>query len=291
MPYLYLSLSVVFISSGGIFGGLYNRKNKDRTDPIALYNLVAISTVLLCWGVLYAIDFSFDAKVLYFAIPMGFGYWLATYANIYALKYGPVSLTALFLQLSLIGVTVWGFFFWGEKVTVYSVLGLVLAVASLVLCLYEKKEKGQEKTKISKTWLLFAVLLFVGNMASGILQRTQQMKYDGQHGNMLMVFAMAIAFFCFLVLYLKSEKKDSVLILKQSGWLPMSYGVMNVGLNLFMILLATSSIPPSLVYPVISVGGIAINSIASVFLFKEKLSWWQWLGIAVGALAVVFLSV
>lgn len=291
MDYVYLILSVVCISAGGVCGGFYNRKNDDKKSPIALYNLLFVSTTFVCWAILYATKFSFDVGVLLYAIPMGICYALATSSNINALKYGPVSLSTLFFQLSLIGVTIWGFFFWDTKATVFSVLGLCLTVAALVLCLYEKKQDGEEKKKLSAKWLMYALLSCVANAASSILQKTQQQKYNGEYGYMLMFFAMAIGLISFALTYAKSDKSDSKRMIQTTGWLPVVYGFTNVVLNLFVMLLATSSVSPSLIYPVIAVGGIAVNSVASLLVFKERLQWQQWVGIAVGALAVVFLSV
>lgn len=292
MSYLYLVLSVFFISAGNVCGGYYTRKNGDKIAPTPLYNLLMIATVFLGWTIAFLFDFSFDAGVLAYAIPMGICFSLTVYANLEALKYGPVSLTSLFLQLSLIGVTIWGFFFWNAEVTALAVVGLILTVCSIVLSLYEKPDKsGGEKKGINAKWLIFAVIMLCGNATSSILQRTQQTKYDGKYGNELMVFAMGIGLIAFAVMYLAGDKTHSAVLLKQLGWLPVAHGITNFGLNLFVIWLATSEISPSLIYPVISVGGIAVGSLASVVLFKERLKPWQWVGIAVGAVAVVLLSV
>ena len=247
--------------------------------------------IWIAWGVMYALDFSFDKKVLSYAIPMGAVYAVVTWANISALKCGPVSLTALFLQLSLIATTVWGFFFWGEKVTVLSVVGLVLAICSLVLCLYEKKSSEKEGGKISLKWVILALVVFFGNATSSILQRTQQTAFNGRHENMMMFFAMSIALIAFTCAYLKSDKTHTRVMVKETGWIPLLAGIANFLLNLFVIFLATSNLPPSLVYPVISVGGLAVSSLASSLLFKERLYPWQWAGMVLGALSVVFLSV
>jgi drug/metabolite transporter (DMT)-like permease len=34
-----------------------------------------------------------------------------------------------------------------------------------------------------------------------------------------------------------------------------------------------------------------VNSFFSAFVFKEKMRWWQWVGVAVGAAAVAILSI
>lgn len=297
MPYLYLVLSVFGISANGIFGEIYNRKNEGRKEPTTLYNLLFVCATILLWGVYFAIDRTFDAKVLLYAVPMGVCYSLAAASNIYAIKYGSVVLTSLILQLSLIGVTIWGFIFWGDEASVLSVVGLVLAVAALVLCLYEKKDKKEVaveeagQKRVSAKWIILVAVMFFANAASTIIQRTQQTAYNKAYAPELMFFAMLEGGILYFLLFMKGDKSEAKLMAAKTGWLPALSGGANFCLNFCVILLATSDIKSSIVYPVISVGGLAVSSLASAFLFKERLHWWQWLGMAVGALAVVFLSV
>lgn len=290
MPYVYLTLSVFFLASGSIFGGFYNRKNEERRGTAPLYNLILMCSVLLGWGILFLTAPSFDAGVLPYAIGFGAAYTLCQLGLINALRTGPVALTSLLLQLSLIGVTAWGFFFWDAPFTLPVGIGLLLVAISLWLCLYPGKRGEKTGERISLKWLIFAMMAFVGNAGCSIIQRTQQMKYEGQHGNLLMLIAIACGTVFALVQYLRSDRTDTRVILKSSALFPVGAGVCNMLLNLFMILLATSPISPNLIYPVIAVGGLAVTSLFSLLAFKEKLRWWQWVGIAVGAAAVALLS-
>ena len=79
-------------------------------------------------------------------------------------------------------------------------------------------------------------------------------------------------------------------IIKKQGYLPVLAGFINFLLNLLIILLASGTLSPSLIYPVVAIGGIAINSVASILLFKERLAAIQWTGIALGAVSVALLS-
>ena len=90
---------------------------------------------------------------------------------------------------------------------------------------------------------------------------------------------------------MKSERSDSKMILKKSWFFPVLAGGLNGILNLLVILLATSTLSPSLIYPVIGVGSLGVTTIFSTVIFKEKMHWWQWVGVAVGAIAVVLLSI
>ena len=142
MPYLYLISSVFFMSSSSVFGAFYNRKSAGKKDAPALYSFIYLFTVFLGWAVLFAITPSFEWKVLPYSLAFGAFYTVCQIGNINALKTGPTVLTSLMLQLSLIAVTAWGFFFWDSEFTWLVGVGLILVALALWLCLYTGKKKG-----------------------------------------------------------------------------------------------------------------------------------------------------
>ena len=290
MPYLYLISSVFFVAAESIAGGIYNRKNANLKGIAPLYSFLSMSAVFLFWTVMFcATNCSFDWNVVLYSLLFAGFYTLCNVCMIRALKTGPIVLTSLFMQLSLIGSTVWGFFFWGSEFSVLVGIGLMLVVCSLWLCLYTGKSK--DNTRISAKWLFYVLFAFLGNAGCVITQRTQQMYFEGQYGNFLMMIATAISVIICLVMYLKSDKSDTKLLIRKSWYIPVAAGTCNGLLNLFVILLATSPLSPSLIYPVISVGGLMVTTIFSCLVFKEKMRWWQWVGIAIGMVAVGLLSI
>ncbi len=288
MPYVYLIVSVFMSAASSIFGQLFNRQNEGKADSGAFYNFFLLVSVCSGWGILYALDFSFEISVIRYSVLFAISYTVCNIGIIHALKCGPTTLTSLFVGLSLILTTIWGFIFWDAKITMPVIIGLVLVAIAIYLCLYTKKK---EEKAVSWKWLLFVLLAFFGNAGCSIIQRTQQMEYGGQHGNMLMLFATFLsAIVCFLI-YLKSDKRDTVEILKKSWWVPVGAGACNVILNVFVMLMARATLSPSLVYPVIGVGGLAVVTVFSLFVFREKMYWWQWLGVGIGVVAIGLLSV
>lgn len=290
MPYLYLIFSVFCTATSSVFGSLYNAKNKKKLDPSEFYNLLQLITVCLGWWLLFAIDFSFNTTVLFYSLGYGVSFGVCTFSVINALKTGPITISTLFVQLSMIAVTVWGFFFWNTTLTPLVAIGLILVICSIALCLLKGKNK-QEKQKFSRKWLLFASLSFISNASCGIIQRTQQANFNGEYGNMMMAFAMIFAVAVGVVLYAKSNKKDTRIILKSSWQFPFLSGAFNVVFNLLVMLMANTVLSPSLIYPVISVGALAITTIFSTLIFKERLSKTQWIGLSLGVIAVAVLSI
>ena len=122
IDYGYLVAATFCISMTGIFGAYYNRKNVGE-DASALYSFIQMCSIFIGWLILYAIDFSFDAKVLLYSLAFSVCYTLAMVGMIKALDTGSVALTSLIMQLSLIGTTIWGFFFWDTAVTPLVIIG------------------------------------------------------------------------------------------------------------------------------------------------------------------------
>ena len=306
MAYFYLIASVFCISFSGACAGFFDRRMGDGKNRTAIYNLILMIAVVAEWGVLWAIDFSFDPAVFPYVFIFSAGYALGTIMTPLALRYGPLSLTSLVLQVSVACVTVWGFIFWEDtKVTVLSVVGLALVVISLTLCLTGKKKPEAEgngdgglgEKKVTGKWILFAALLFFGNAACSIAQREEQIRFAGvegkimnAHGAMLMFFATLLSLVAGVVLFLCSPKQDSGKAFKRAGYIPVISATLNVLLNLFVILMAGTSLSPAVIYPVLAVGGLAISILISLVCFRERLTRLQWLGLLVGAVAVVLLN-
>ena len=301
MPYVYLIGATASTATANLLNAFFARKNKNSKNSSGFYSLLYAAFAFLSWLILFLIKPSFDWTTVWYAIGFAVFYFMGVSGYALAFKSGPVMLTSLFISLSLIGATVWGFFFWEDEFTYLVGIGLALVVAAVALCLYKGKANGQTKDdeqenqettpKISVKWILFVLLSFVGNAGCTIVQRTQQTAQQGQHGNLLMLVATGIATTVFAITYFAKDASDCKIMLKTTGHFPMISGVCNFALNFFVILMASTTLSPSLIYPVISVGSLAIVTIASIFFFKEKMKWWQWLGVALGAAAVAILSI
>lgn len=291
MPYVYLVSSIFLMSVLSLLGTGFNKKNIGKENITHLYNFLLCAFACITWGAIYAFDFSFEPKALLYSLGFGVCYAIVMLSLIKALAEGPTSLTALVQQLSLIGATIWGFVFWNTwdiKKAPLVITGLVLVVISLILCLRSAKKA---KEKITLKWLMYALILFIANAGCSIFQKSEQIAFDGKHGSMFMFFSVLLATVVCAVIFFVSKKPNVKEIVKGSWYFPCGAGVSSALGNMFVVLLATTTLSPNLIYPSIAVGGLAITSSVSVILFKEKLAWWQWLGIAIGAIAVALLSI
>ena len=288
--YLYLALSTIAMSISGVLCGFYTRRANGAKDPMPLFSLVEFCAIFLFWIVMFLISPEFNLGVLLYSLALAVFLAISKIGYVFAIREGSLVLTSLIFQSSLILVSIWGMFFWGAKFTISVAIGLVMVAVSLTLCLYKGKGFEENKKKFSFKWLFYSLLAFLGNAGCTIVQKTQQNVYNGRYGNCLMLFASFLSLFVVLVLYLKSNKRDSKILLKKNFYLPISSGISNGLLNLFVMLLAVSALSPTLIYPTIGVGGLILTALISLFCFKEKLKWWQWVGVVVGIGATAILS-
>ena len=297
MSYLYLTFSVIVTVASGIFAGYFSRRTADKKDASALGGFIELASVFALWGIMYAIDFSFDAAVLPYSLLFAFFFALGMLGRIFAFKYGSFIIASLAIQVSSVVACIWDIVVHDEPFNLRICIGLILVLASLMLCFLKgkKEEKKAEKKTDKKNfikWALCTLAACTGNIGAIISQREQQISFNGQHKSMLMFFATMIAAFIGLGLYLASDKRDSKAILKTALTFPILSGACNVSSNFFSMLLVTALplLPTSFLYPTRSVAALIITSIFSAVAFKEKLRWWQWIGVVIGIVAVGMLS-
>lgn len=312
MVFLCLVGSIIFRASYSVLGGFYNRGSDGKKGALALNNVLIVFTVFIGWIISFLGNRQVDWSIaLPYALPYGICYGVATIATIYALKSGPILLSTLFMQLSPILVTLYGFVAGWQVPTVWTWIALGLVCLTVWLCLYpgktaitESSADGQENTleqgneggryesRATLKWLFSVLVVVLANVGCSVFLQEQQNAYDGRYGDFFMVIAMAVAFVICLAIFLKGDKSQTKEILKTVGHFPIVAGIFNVLQNAAAIYLIAPErgLPPSFIYPVMGVGGLIVTTIFSAFVFKEKMRWWQWIGVAVGMVATAILS-
>lgn len=288
MAYLYLLCAMCSSAFISICSSSFSQKNVGVSNISTTYNVLTTFSAVLIWGILYLRDFSFDPRVLLYSLAYGVFYTCALLGLYNALRTGSVSLTAFIKQLSLIAVAIWGFFFWDASIESNIVIGLILIVAALYLCF--KPDKETHSKPVTLKWIFFSLLLLVGNAGCSIIQKTHQGLFDQQHGNMLMFFGCLFSFMVSLILYWRGKRCRLAEINRVSLLFAVFGGFGSGCLNLFILLLINSTMPESVLFPGIAVGGLILTTVYSVVFCRERLRGHQWAGLAVGAVALVFLN-
>ena len=291
MPYIYLLCAIVTSAMLAISGTLFNQKNHHREGLGHLYNLIGACSNFLTWVIIFCTNPAVDWRVLPYAGLYGVCYALFWVGLTCALQCGSAALSGFIKQIAFVFVAIWGFLFWGSEPTATVIAGMLLIAVALFLCLVPIGKNTQKGAiKISGKWLLYAAFILSGNAGCSIIQKTQQMNFQGQYGSFLMVAATFFAVIFCLVMCWNDDKKGWLQVIKGNWYFPVSAGTCSAICNLFLIVLASTSLSPSVIYPALAIGGLALTTLVSVAICKERLRTLQWFGLVVGAVALVLLN-
>ena len=292
MPYIYLLCAIVSSALLAVCGMLFNQKNDHREDLGHLYNLIGACSNFSTWAIVFICSPAYDFSVLPYAATYGINYALFWVGLTGALQCGSSALTGFIKQIAFVFVAVWGLLFWGSPITSTVVLGIALIAVALYLTLVPIGQKNTSKTnRISGKWIIYSLLILVGNAGCSIIQKTQQRNFDGAYGSFLMVSATFLAVIFCAVMCIKDDKSTWKIAIKGSWYFPIVAGSSSAICNLFLILLASTDMSPSLIYPALAIGGLALTTLVSTAICKDKLRFLQWVGLLIGAVALACLNV
>lgn len=261
---------------------IFNRKQQGK--GVYLFSAVSVLAAAVFFVCVGEKPLQFDAAWLPYSLGFAVSYGMATVGSFLAIQWGSLSLTSLATSYSLIIPTLYGLLFLDEAGSSYLYIGIVLLLISLVLI---NTKKGD--MQISLRWAVFALIAFLGNGICSTVQKVQQTVFHGAAKNEFMIVALLVVAIFLFVISFGSEKKDWGDCLKGgSGWMVLC-GLANGAVNLFVMILS-GKMPASVMFPLISAGGILATALVAKFGFREKLTVKQYLGMLLGTGAVIFLN-
>lgn len=219
-----------------------------------------------------------------YALIIGFLFMMIFVLMAYtAQKSGP-TIASVSARMSLVLPVMTGILYFGESATWLKIAGFVLTVPAVYLSSV-KDASGQQKNKWG--WLL-PPMLFLG---SGIIDTVMSIsqKETGSADDpffIVLVFFFAALTGVFYLLFTKGFSPIASPGRTIAGGLIL--GIVNF-FSLYTMLkaLGSNEMESSVLYAFNNIGIIITTAIASVLIFREKLSWKNQLGIGLAALAIL----
>ena len=146
----------------------------------AMSSLVALIVFIITSGG----NISFNAAVLPYSFLFALSYSVAVVFSVLAIEQGPLALTSLIMQYSLMIPTVYGFFGDGRP-SPFLYIGIAFLLVSLLFI--NIKKKGDKR--ISIKWGVYAFLAFAGNGLCSTFQMIQQDRFSGGYKSEFMIVA------------------------------------------------------------------------------------------------------
>lgn len=272
---------IVGTSLQQVFKKAYNVRGN---TCVYIFSAITVAAACLFFVATASYPMSFTWEMVPYSVGFATGYLFAAVCTMLAINEGSLSLTSLAISFSLLIPTVYGLVFYDEPLTVWFFIGLALLIGSLILI----NTNGGE-IKITLKWGIYIILAFVGNGACSTVQNVYARSFSGGSSE-FMIIALSIVFAFLLGISIFKERPGIVPSVKKYWYLMVLCGVANGASNLFVIALSPN-MPASIMFPLISAGGIVLTSLISIFIYRERLSVLQYIGMVLGIGAIVFLNI
>ena len=210
-----------------------------------------------------------------------------------ALQSGPMAYSMVIVSCSTVFTALSGFFFFGESIGVFQILGIALMVVSFMFAT-EKKE-GEKKGGL--LWLTFCLLAFLGSGSIGFMQKIHQSSSHKGELNAFLVISFAVSFIFATTMTLISMRKENKPLFEKGSngkiaWIfiiiMISSGIC-VAANHKLNLALAGEIPSAVFFPIVNGGNLVLTTLSALIIFREKLTKKQWIGVIVGVLSVLAL--
>lgn len=171
-----------------------------------------------------------------------------------------------------------GHFFWSEKLSVVSVLGMILAISSIVLL----KDGNKENKKFEFEGVFLGVIIFLTSAGVMISQKLMGIYFAGQSISAYNFYSFLVPFWivcCFAKAKrsVNVEKRD-----KKALWICALGSAVSLCVISFVMTSISGKVPSVLLFPLFNGLGIIFVCIGSVIAFKEKLTAKKIIGLILG---------
>ena len=261
----------------------YNGKNRGK--GVLIFGAVSVVFACTFFVFLSGFDLNFKRELIPYSLLFALFYGMATVTAVISIKLGPLALTSLISSYSLTIPTVYGLFYCQESPGVFLIIGFCLLLTSLFLI-----NAKASSVKITLGWAISVAFYFIGNGLCTVVQNLQQREFGGKYKNEFMIIALVCVAILLFAVAIFSEKKTALESVKRGGYLMALNGIFNGSVNLFVMLLATR-MDASVMYPIMSGGGIILTWTVSRFLYKEKLSKKQNVALILGISSIVCMNI
>ena len=281
---IYLILAILFSTGVFVAMRLFERFKLDNHQAL-MWNYVFATTT----GFIVCERFDTLPELVaepWFGLSFLTGFWfIFTYLLMTAsTQRSGVTVTSLSSKLSVVLPILAGVIFFSESLNLVATIGIVLALVALVLVVGGKKDSGN----VNKNWLL-PILIFFGTGTGDILMKITEQQHTGGD----MGFMIAFIYFVALIFGIIIVIIDIIRGKSKWQWKNAIGGIMLGVINYFStycVYNAMRYFDNVVLFPIYNIGVVSLTAVIGWLAFKEKLTWKNYLGLAIAIIAVILIA-
>jgi len=200
-----------------------------------------------------------------------------------------VTVTSLSSKLSVVLPILAGVIFLHEKLNLVASVGIVLALVALVLVVGGRNNKTAGRDVSRKVSMILPIFIFFGTGTGDILMKiTEQQNTVGNLGFMIaFIYFVALVFGIIIVVWDLVKGKSKWEWKNAAGGIGL--GVINY-FSTYCVYYAMRCFDNVVLFPIYNIGVVSLTALTGWLLFKEKLTWKNYLGLAIAIIAVILIA-
>lgn len=281
---IYLILAILFSTGVFVAMRLFEKFKLDNHQAL-MWNYVFATTT----GFIVCERFDTLPQLVaepWFGLSILTGFWfIFTYLLMAAsTQRSGVTVTSLSSKLSVVLPTLAGVVLFSETLNFKASMGIVFALVALVLVVGGKNDSDNVK----KNWLL-PVLIFFGTGTGDILMKITEQQHTGGD----MGFMIAFIYFVALIFGIIIVVCDIIRGKSKWQWKNSIGGIMLGVINYFStycVYNAMRYFDNVVLFPIYNIGVVSLTAVIGWLAFQEKLTWKNYLGLAIAIIAVILIA-
>ena len=286
---IYLILAIVLSTAVFVVMRIFGRFNLDNHQALA-WNYATSACIGFAMGSSNGTWVSPTTQP-WFGLTLLLGFWfILTYVLIVeSSQRSGVTITSLSSKLSVVIPTLFGIVFLKETLGLTAAIGIVLALVALFLVVGTGRRRDGVHT-VSTTMILLPVFIFFSTGIGDIMMKmTEQKNTSGDMIPMIaFIYFISFLFGVVLVVYDLIKKKSKWQWKNALGGLAL--GTVNF-FSTCCIYQAMRTFDNVVMFPVYNIGVVCLSALSGWLLFKEKLTWKNYLGLVIAIIAVLLITV
>ena len=299
LDYVIISLAVLCFAAQFAFTKCYEGAVKQTlTTTLIMLVLTSISGMML-YLIIGGFQVQYSSVSLIWAALLAIVMIPYYTVGIKVISLGSLAIYSMFMMLG--GMLVpffYGIIFLHEEISLFKILGTILMSVFIVLqaVFTDNGEKNGEK---GNKYLFFALclLIFFLNGLTGVIAKAHQISAGAIDEVSFTVISCGLnsvfSLVLFIIVSLKNTREkvtEAKSTLKLKPIIIMALIGMAAYTGNFLHLKAANNVPASVQFPLVSGGVILISALASVFIFREKISKKEWISVIGAFLSTILFA-
>ncbi len=278
-----LCISVV---SASLCSVVMHKVRLGSAGEVYKFNLVGAAVWCLCLLAVGGVP-SLEPGVIIWGAAYGVTQALFIFFKTRAMNSGPVSLTTLIGNFSMVISIFVCFILWDEAITVADIGGLALLLSGIALCTYKRSDDGMKRG-----WRIYSLIFLILSASIGILFKAfSRSGYTESAGDMMLwasvIMCLSYLTICIATGALRGNSEGRA----KGGFLPwaLASGLLSCTYNRLNVYLS-GALDGVIFFSGFNGGVVLLSAALSIFLLRERPSKRQIGGLGVGICGIIIIG-